>query len=216
MVTGCKLALGLSHIEWATVGLGVTCDEEYEEGDDSRDVTLEHKPLPWACLCLNDTAHLHGSCQDYSCNQAEAERHLVRNHLHCTTHGRNHRVLIVRTPTCEEDTYHADRRNGGEQEYTYVEIEDGSTHVPRQERECTYTTDNHQKWSNGIEQLVGTVNEEYLLDEHLQHVGKHLKQSPVSYSHRAKTALEVGTNLTLHKYQYARYEGISQQDTCAH
>ena len=172
-------------------------------------MSLEDEPFPRACLSLHDTAHLHGSCQDDSGNQAEAERHLVRNHLHSTTHGRNHRVLVVGTPTSQEDTYHANRRNGGEQEHTYVEVEDGSTIVPRQEREGANTSDNHKKRSHEVEQLVGAVNEEDLLDEHLQHVGKHLQQAPVTYSHRAQTALEVGTDFTLHKYQYAGDEGIS-------
>ena len=108
MMTGCQLTLGLSHIKRATVGLSVTCDEEHEEGYQRRDMTLEDEPLPRTCLSLYDTTHLHRTCQDHSCNQTEAERHLIRNHLHSTTHGRNHRVLVVGTPTCEEDTYHTD------------------------------------------------------------------------------------------------------------
>ena len=179
-------------------------------------MSLEDQPLPRAYLCLHDTTHLHRTCQDHGCDQTEAERHLVRDHLHSTTHGGNDRILVVRTPTCEEDTYHTDRRNGGEQEHTHIEVEHGGTIVPGEEREGTHRADNHEKRSHEVEHLISLVNDEDLLDEHLQHVGKHLQQAPVTYSHRAQTALEVGTDLTLHKYQYDGDEGISYEDTDTH
>ena len=84
MVTSGQLTLSLCHIKRATVGLSVTCDEEYEEGDQRRNMSLEDQPLPRAYLCLHDTTHLHRTCQDHGCDQTEAERHLVRDHLHST------------------------------------------------------------------------------------------------------------------------------------
>ena len=52
MVAGGQLTLSLSHIERATVSLSVTGNEEYEEGDDGRNVSLEDEPFPRACICM--------------------------------------------------------------------------------------------------------------------------------------------------------------------
>ena len=138
MVTCRQLTLSLSHVERATVGLGITGNEEHEEGDDGRDMPLKDEPLPRTCLCLNNTAHLHGTSQDDSGNQTEAERHFIGNHLHGTTHGGNHRIFVVGAPTGQEDAYNTDRRNSGEQEHADIEVKHRSTVVPWQEREGTH------------------------------------------------------------------------------
>ena len=96
-------------------------------------MTLDNQPVPSTSLCLYDTAYLHGAGENYCRNQAEAERHLVRNHLYGTTHGRNHRVLVVRCPTSEEHTQNADRTYGCDEEYTYVEVKNMSSLVPWKE-----------------------------------------------------------------------------------
>ena len=96
-------------------------------------MTLDDQPVPSTSLSLYDTAHLHSTCEYHSRNQAKTERHLIRNHLYGTTHSRYDRILVVRCPTSEEYTEHADRRNSSDEEYTHVEVEDMSAHVPRKE-----------------------------------------------------------------------------------
>ena len=133
MVTGCQLALCLSQVERATVGLGVTSYEEYEESQDGRHVALDDEPAPRTDLSLNDAAHLHGACEDYGRDKAEAERHLIGNHLHGATHGRHYRILVVGTPSGEEHAEYAYRADGGDEEQAHIEVEDMRTHVPWQE-----------------------------------------------------------------------------------
>ena len=93
--------------------------------------------------------------------------------------------------------------------YPNVEVEYLSAVVPRQERECAHRSNNHEERSDVIEHLVGTVNGEDFLDEHLQHVGKYLEHAPRTYTHRAKTALEVGADFTLHEDQDDGEDGVT-------
>ena len=216
MITGCQLALCLGKVERTTVGLGITCHEEHEEGDDGGNMTTEDEPVPRTGLCLHDTRHLHRACEDDGCDKAEAERHLIRDHLHGATQCRHNGILVVGTPSGEEHANHSDTGNGGEKEDANIEVEHHSTIVPRQEGERSHRGCNHKHRSEEIEHLVGLIDSEDLLDEHLQHVGEDLEHSPGTYSHRAKTALEVGTHLTLHEYQDDGQHGISQQDAHAH
>ena len=108
MVTGGQLALGLGHVEGATVGLSITGDEEHDKSDDSGHVTLYDEPAPGAALSLDDARDLHRARQDDGGYEAEAQRHLVGDHLHGSTHGRHDRILVVRSPSCHEDAHHAD------------------------------------------------------------------------------------------------------------
>ena len=96
-------------------------------------MTLDDQPVPSTSLSLNDTAHLHSTSKNYCRNQAETERHLIRNHLYGTTHGRYHRVLVVGCPTGEEHAQHTDRTYGSDEEYTYVEVENMCSLVPWKE-----------------------------------------------------------------------------------
>ena len=121
-------------------------------------MALEDEPAESTSLSLNDTANLHCACQDNGCDKAEGERHLVRDELHGTTHSRNHRVLVVGTPTCHKDTHDANARDSRHEEYANVEVEHLGTIVPRQERECAYRGDNHEERSNIVEHLVGAVD----------------------------------------------------------
>ena len=86
------------------------------------------------------------------------------------------------------------------------------TAVPRQEGKGTYRADDNEEGSYDVEQLVGLVDEEYLLDKHLQHVGKDLQQAPETYTLRTDTALEVGADLTLHENQNHSNDGVCTQD----
>ena len=76
---------------------------------------------------------MHGAGKNNCRNQTETERHLVRNHLYGTTHGRYHRVLVVRCPTSEEHTQNADRTYSCDEEYTYVEVKNMCSLVPWKE-----------------------------------------------------------------------------------
>jgi len=69
-----------------------------------------------------------------------------------------------------------------------------------------------EEWRQVVEQLVGSIHGEDFLDQHLEHVGEHLEDTPRTYTHRAQTALEVGTHLTLHKDKYDGYQGVSCQN----
>ena len=51
----------------------VDCHEEHEEGDDSRNVSLEDEPAESTGLSLNDAANLHCACQDNGCDKAKCK-----------------------------------------------------------------------------------------------------------------------------------------------
>ena len=72
MITGCELALCLGKVERTTVGLGVTGNEEHEEGDDGGNVAAENQPVPWTGLCLHDARHLHCASQYHCRDETEA------------------------------------------------------------------------------------------------------------------------------------------------
>jgi hypothetical protein len=88
--------------------------------------------------------------------------------------------------------------------------------VPRQERERGHRGDDHQQRGQVIEKLVGLVDGEDLLDEHLHHVGKHLEDSPGTHTHGAQAALEIGTHLALHEDQGDGEERVGREDQHAH
>src|SRR5574344_226144 len=198
MVTGSKFTLSLAQVERTAVGFSITGYQEYDESDDGRDMALDNQPVPRTRLSLHDTTHLHSSGEHHGTDHTQTERHLVRDELYGTTHGRHHGVLVVTTPASHEDTQHADGADSSHQEDAHIEVEHGHTLVPRQEREGTHTGNHHEEWRHDVEKLISLIYEEDLLDEHLQHVGKHLQQSPLTYSHRSDTALEEGTHLTFH------------------
>ena len=216
MVAGSQFALGLSHIERTAIGLGIACDEEHDEGDDGRNVTAHDEPIPRASLVIDYLAHLHRTNQDDGGDEAEAERHLIGNHLHGSTHRRHNGIFVVTTPSGKEHAHHANRRNGRNQEQADVEVEHARTLVPRQKRERAHRGNQNEERRQRIEEFVGLIDEENLLDEHFQHVGKHLKDSPRTYAHRAQTALEIGADLSFHKNQCDGEQGVSRQNDDAH
>ena len=148
-------------------------------------MALEDKPPKGAALCFHDAANLHCARKNHGCDEAKAQRHLVRNHLHRTTHGRNNAIFVVGTPSGDEYTNNADTRNGRHQEDADVKIQDCCAFVPRHERESTYRTNQHQYGSDGVEQLVGLVDSEDFFDKHLQNVGDNLENTPRTNTHRA-------------------------------
>ena len=135
MVTGSQLTFSLSQVKRTTVGLCVTGDKEHDESDDGRNVTLNDQPFPRTCLRLDDATELHSAAKHHCRDHAQAETHLIRNHLHGTTHGRDNRILVVGAPSRKDDAEDTDAADGRDHKHADVEVEHGSALVPRQERE---------------------------------------------------------------------------------
>ena len=179
-------------------------------------MTLENQPAEGAALCFHDTTNLHRTRENHGRDEAEAQRHLVRNHLHRATHGRNNAILIIRAPSCDEYSNNADTRNGRHQEDADVEIQNCSTLVPWHERERTYRTNQHQYGSDGVEQFISFVNSEDFFDKHLQNVGNNLENTPWTNTHRAETALESCAHLAFHEDQQDSQYGVGSQYEYTH
>ena len=108
------------------------------------------------------------------------------------------------------------RRPTGREAGPVVEVDYLQAVTPGEHGETEHRGDNHQIRGQCEEELVDMLEVDELLDEHLEHIGEHLQQTPGANAVRAETALEIGADLALVKDVEQGQQGIYEQQPDAH
>ena len=160
-------------------------------------MTLEDEPGVFLSHYKFGDIHRSGEHDDR--HQRQTERKFIAYHLGAASHGADQRILVVGSPACKQDTEHTHRRNGEHKEDADVPVDDLQAVAPGEAGQHRHRRGDHQIRSELEEETVGSLKADKLLDEDLEHVGKHLQQTPAAHAHRAEAALEPGAELALVK-----------------
>ena len=197
MVACGKLVFSFRKVERTTVGFGSSSDNINNESYYSRDMTAEE--IPAVFLISDDLRDTHSAREDNDAHKSESKRELIANHLGTGTHRTDKGILIIRSPTCEEDTEHTDRRYGKQEENTDIEIDHLQTISPGEASEHRHRGSDDDVWSELEEEAVGAFKTDKLLDKDFEHIGEDLKETPLADAHRSETTLEPSPEFTFIK-----------------
>ena len=213
MITGGKLRFSLRKVERAAVGLGSTGDKVNNKCYNSGDMSFENKPK--VLLLGYDAFDRHSAGKANHSDDRQADREFVAHHLGTRAERTDESELVVRRPTCKQDAEHAYRRYGNQEEDADIEADDLNTVTPWEAGKRKHRGDNYEVGSQREEEAVDMVEVDNLFDEHLEHIGERLEETPWAYAVRAETALECGAELTLVIYIEKSEQGVYQQQAHA-